>query len=259
MVAFWAGILLAQSPAPVSPSPNYAPSTIVNAANPHAGSLAPNTIASIYGKDLAYITKGISGDDVRNGVLPVAIPNTGVKVLINRIAAPLYFVSPGQVNFLVPSNLTPGPAEILLGLDSRFGPAVRVELAEASPALFQLDPEVVVATYPDASVVTREKPARPGDVIILYATGLGLTVPRMAPGQIAATAARLERRAEFRVLLGNVDVPRESILYSGIAPGFAGLYQINLKLPDTLGADPEIRIGFGDKLSPAGLRLLAQP
>ena len=98
---------------------------------------------------------------------------TGVRLLINRTLAFLYFVSPSQVNFLVPSTLTPGPVDIELSVDGRYGEAVRVQLAEFSPALFPLDPETVLATRADGSVITYERPAGPGEVIILYATGLG--------------------------------------------------------------------------------------
>jgi uncharacterized protein (TIGR03437 family) len=108
-------------------------------------------------------------------------------------------------------------------------------------------------------VVTGENAARAGDYVILYATGLGETKPKIAPGQIPKAAAMLEHMASFRVLLNDEQLDRANVLYAGLAPGFAGLYQINLKLPDTVPRNPEIRIGFNDILSPTNVRLPLQP
>lgn len=247
-------VLLAEGP-PRVPAPLYTPSSIVNAASFKAGPLAPNTIGTLYGKDLAYKERSLAAEDLYNGTLPTTLLGTGVRVLINRVPAFLYYVSPEQVNFLVPSTLTKGKAEIQLSLDGRYGEAVTIQLADFSPALFLLDPETILATHADGRVVTADAPARPGGIVILYATGLGDTRPRIAAGQIPTRAAVLENLANFQVLLGGVTVDRTNILYAGAAPGFAGLYQINLRLPDQLGRNPEVKIGFNDTLSPGNVFL----
>ncbi|HYI95874.1 MAG TPA: hypothetical protein VEX68_20200 [Bryobacteraceae bacterium] len=246
--------LSAESP-PRIPAPLYTPSSIVNGASFKVGALAPNTIGTLYGRDLAFATRSLGPDDLYNGTLPTTLLGSGVRLLINRTLAYIYFVSPGQVNFLVPSTLTPGRVEIQLGVDGRYGEAVQVTLTEFSPALFQLDPETALATRVDGTVVSGDKPARPGDVVILYATGLGATRPRLPAGQIPSGAAWLDKIADFQVFIAGQAVNRTNILYAGAAPGFAGLYQINLRLPSELGNNPELRIGFGDVLSPANVRL----
>jgi hypothetical protein len=154
----FAGALLAQ--APQNPAPLYVESSIVNAASSKVEGLAPNTLATLYGRHLAWTTRALNADDVRGGVVPTALGGAGVRVLVNRVEAPLLFVSPGQVNFLVPSELTPGTAEVRLSLDGRYGPAVHVRLSEATPALFQWDPEFVVAVRADGSAVTHASPAK---------------------------------------------------------------------------------------------------
>jgi uncharacterized protein (TIGR03437 family) len=212
----------------------------------------------LYGKDLAFLTRSLAAEDIYNGTLPTTLLGTGVRLLIKNTVAFIYFVSPTQVNFLVPSTLTPGPADLLFSLDGRYGEAVRIQIAEFSPALFQLDPETILATRADGSVITTENPARPGDVIILYATGLGATKPRMAAGQIPTSAAILEKFSEFKVLLAGDALNRGNILYAGAAPGFAGLYQINLRLPNNVGRNPELQIGFSSAVSPAGVHLPLQ-
>jgi uncharacterized protein (TIGR03437 family) len=240
-------------------APIYSTASIVNAASNQAGPLAPNTIVSLYGAGLAYGTKALTADDIRGGTLPTAFPGTGVRVTVGNVAANLYYVSPTQINFLVPATLLPGNVIVKVVLDSLDGPLIPIQLAAAAPALFQLDVSNAVATRPDGSVITPDVPARPGDLIILYATGLGQTVPPVVYGQLPNAAALLKQIRDFRISLDGVDVNTSAIAYAGIAPGFAGLYQINVRLPSTTGANPEIRIGLGDALSPESIRLPVQP
>jgi len=61
--------------------------------------------------------------------------------------------------------------------------------------------------------------------------------------------------SQLRVWVGATAIPLNHIWYAGLTPGFSGLYQINLLLPDTLDPDPEIRASVGDQLSPPGLKL----
>lgn len=236
-------------------APSYSGSSIVNAADNQPGPLAPNAIATIYGTGLAYTTKAISPQDIRGGLLPTVLPGTGVRVLINKLPANIYFVSPTQINLLVPSSLLPGPAEVQVILDNLAGPPVAIDLAPSAPALFQLDQQTPVATRVDGSVITPDNPAQAGDTIILYATGLGQTVPPVGYGQVPVAAAQIKQLSDLKVLLAGLAINANQIMYAGVSPGFGGLYQINVKLPDTLARDPEIRLGLLDRSSTPGLRL----
>ena len=60
----------------------------------------------------------------------------------------------------------------------------------------------------------------------------------------------LERLSDFRVLLDGVEMNSDRVLYAGVAPGFAGLYQINLRLPDQTPRNPRVRLRLGDLTSP---------
>jgi uncharacterized protein (TIGR03437 family) len=128
-------------------------------------------------------------------------------------------------------------------------------LAAASPALFQLDAQTVVATRIDGSVITNDAPARPGDIVTLYATGLGDTVPPVIYSTAASKAASLKLLSDFKVLLDGAPLDPSLVLYAGIAPGFAGLYQINVQIPNTVDQNPDLQIGLGDALSPPGIKL----
>jgi uncharacterized protein (TIGR03437 family) len=231
----------------------------VNSADNQSGWLAPNAIATLYGKNLAYGTKTLTASDIRGGVLPTVLPNTGVRVLVNGLPANPYYVSPTQINFLVPPNLLPGPSTVQVVIDGLAGPQVPVTLGSASPALFQLDQQNIIATRLDGSLITPAASAKPGDVVVLYATGLGAIVPPIGYGEVPLAAASLKMLSDLQVLLDGTAVDLSLILYAGVAPNFAGLYQINLTLPDSTGANPEIRIAVGTALGIAGLHLPVQP
>jgi uncharacterized protein (TIGR03437 family) len=235
------------------PSPRVAPfydaASIVNAADNQSGALAPNTIATIYGTNLSYNTAALTGNDVAGGVLPTVLGTDETQVFINNIPADLYYVSPTQINFLVPPNITPGPATVAVFIDGLYGPQIQLTLTAAAPGLFQLDATHAVATFPDGSVLTASSPAQSGDIVILWATGLGPVTPPALYSEIPAAAAPLVVGANLSILLNGAPVPADAIDYAGVAPGFAGLYQINLTLPTPTPANPEIRLSLDGQIS----------
>ena len=240
-------------------APSYSGTSIVNAADNQPGWLAPNTIGTLYGSELAYTTRALTSDDIRGGILPTVLPGTGVRILIGNIPAVIYFVSPGQINFLVPSLLLPVESHLQLVIDGRAGPDIKIQLAPTAPALFQLDPQTAIATHAGGSLITAAASAKPGEYVVLYATGLGETNPPQIYGQVPAKAAVLKQISDLKITLDGAPVDSSRIQYAGVAPGFAGLYQINLQLPDSTGANPEIRVGLGTQVSRTGVKLPVEP
>jgi uncharacterized protein (TIGR03437 family) len=240
-------------------APCYFESGIVSIASGTPGAIAPNSLASIYGTRLSYSERGLVPADTTGGVLPTVLPGTGVRVLVGGLPAHMFYVSATQVNFLVPSNLRPLTYDVQVVRDGVAGPAVPLKLRDAAPAFFMLDPQFVIASHLDYSLVTADAPARPGAWLILWATGLGESNPPADYGVIPTKAASLVRQSEFRVLLNGVVVPPERITYVGLAPLCAGLYQINVLLPTVAEPDPEVRIAVGTEISPAGTRLHLRP
>lgn len=240
-------------------APYYTADSIVNAADFQAGPLAPNTLGTLFGTGLAYVTRALAPEDVVGGVLPNVLPGTGVRVLIGGLAANIFYVSPTQINFLVPSLLRPGRSDFQVVRNGLAGPAVPFEVGSASPAIFQADAQTVVATRPDGSLITADQPAKAGEIVTVYATGLGDTVPPVIYSNISMKAAQIKRLAEFKVLLDGMELDSSLILYAGIAPGFAGLYQVNLQIPHTVNENPDLQIGLGEALSPTGIKLPLNP
>lgn len=238
-------------------APVYSPASIVNSASNEPGVFAPNSIVTIYGRELGGAVRALRPEDILNDQLPTVLPGTGVRVLVGKLLASIYFVSPGQVNLLIPSTLLPGKTEVQLVTDGRAGPPVTITIEAAAPALYSHEPGFAVSTRVDGSAVTRDSPVKPGEHIVLYATGLGQTSPPVRNGEVTRKPAGLAEPGQFELLLNGSRLLPELLLYAGLTPGFGGLYQINLKWPESAGADPEVQIKMAGRSSPAGIRVPA--
>ena len=245
----------AESPARHQAAPAYSAASVVSAATNRPDPLAPNMLATLYGAELSYSTKAISADDLPSGILPTTLPGTGVRLFIANLAVSLIYVSPTQINFVVPSNLRPGQYKLQVARDGLGGPAVDVVVVDASPGFFQSGPDTAIATHLDGALVTAENPARPGEDLVMYASGLGQTAPDQVAGRTAPGPARIAALDRFRVLLNGEALGAERIYYAGVTPGFGGLYQVNLRLPDEAPDDPQVQLQIGDRSSPEAIKL----
>jgi uncharacterized protein (TIGR03437 family) len=236
-------------------SPNYTAAGIVNGAS-FAPGLAPNTIVSIFGTNLSWDTYALQASDISGGVMPTSLAN--VEVYFEGWPAYLYYVSPLQINLLVPSALLSGDFQFWVDRLGTRGPIVTVTLQAAAPAMFQTSSGVVIATHVDGSLVSSSAPAAAGEIVTLWATGLGNTNPELEDGVLPVAAQWLSQLNQFEVQLNGAALDPSAIQYAGLAPGYAGLYQVNVQLPAQLPANPEIRLGLAGTLSPPGLILPAK-
>ena len=240
-------------PPPPPPPPGSAPSInaggIVNAATfveaPN-NTAAPGALLSIFGVDLAT--------ELGSGPLPLPTDINGTRVLVNNIPAPLIFVSPGQINAQMPfADEIPVGSEAnvvvqVAGRPDSTPEPILVELV--SPGIFILGPGQVgpgAILHPDFSVVDDASPARPGDFVLIFCTGLGQTDPPQVSGQPAAGERTLEMPT---VTIGGEVAPVD---FSGAAPFFAGLNQINAIVPDLPAGDHDVIINIAGQQSPAGV------
>lgn len=234
-------------------APNYPAIGLINGAS-FAPGLAPNTIVSLFGTNLSWGTCRIQSRDIGDSLMPTRLCN--VEVYFEGWPAYLYYVSPTQINLLIPSDLLPGTFEFWVARQGTRGPIITVTLDDAAPAMFQTSSGVVIATHLDGSVVSGDAPAVAGEIVTLWATGLGNTTPRLRDGALASGAQWLSQISLFDVKVNGAVLDSAAILYAGVAPGYAGLYQVNVRLPDPLPANPEIRLGLAGIFSPPG-RILA--
>lgn len=237
-------------------APSYSAVGIVNAGNFAPGPFAPNSIVTIFGSSLARSSQQLTINDIVAGALPTELNYT--QVFINNTASPIFFVSDTQVNFLIPAKQSPGDAKIRVVSQGNAGPEVTITLVSAAPALFATIGNYAIATHVNNTLVNPDSPAHPGEIIVVYATGLGNTDPNPATGEIPRYAAQILALGSLKVSLGGVAVDTGLVKYAGLTPGSAGLYQINLEIPGNPGTDPELRVAIAGQSSPGGLKLAIQ-
>jgi uncharacterized protein (TIGR03437 family) len=233
-------------------APAYSTASIANTATNLPAGFAPNSIVSIYGSNLAFDTGGA----VAGNFLPTN-PG-GVTVYVGSQPAHIFYISPQQINILIPYGLVAGPTTLTVLRQGVAGPTIPIVLTSTAPGMFQMPGNTVLAVHTDGSLITAASPATPGEVIVIYAIGLGKTTPAQTDGELPQIAAKLANFANLEVLLNGIPLDQSAIQYAGITPGCAGLYQVNLLLPSPLPANPEIRLQIGPDISPAGTILPAQ-
>jgi len=225
--------------------------------------IAPGAWVSIYGSHLASTTQQWSPQP--NGKLSTTLG--GVTVGIDGIAAPLAFVSPNLINALVPAGVHRGQVSVVVQADGLDSEPIVVTSRQFLPAIYSVRVTAVPPHYyvtavdpatgqlvGNAAVDSRvARAARPGDMIDLYAIGLGPTVPAFPTDTFFNGSYAVA--SPFTVEFGSAT----------IVPSFAaltapGLYQVRITIPpDTPAGDQPVRVDFGTAQSAAGVYLTVQP
>jgi uncharacterized protein (TIGR03437 family) len=211
-------------------------SGVSNAASGQAA-IASNAFVSIYGS--SFTAAGFSDDWsgwIANGILPTTLD--GVKVSIGGNPAYVSFVSPGQINALAPS-VASGNAQVTVTAANGSTATVTVTAQQFSPAFFPWPNGQPVATHLDYSWAvktgtfagTTTVPAKPGEVIILWGTGFGPTIPAAPTGVTIPATTTYYAANVITATVGGVNAP---VYGAALAPGFAGLYQVVVTIPGTL-------------------------
>jgi uncharacterized protein (TIGR03437 family) len=204
--------------------------------------LSPGSIALLYpaGAGLRF-----SSNTTSFSTLPLPRDLDDVEVRVRDEPAPLYFVSPFQINFLVPMNApTTGTAEVQVIRKSTGQILAISELPfqPVSPALFVQGGALegpLAALNEDNSVNSPSNRAPRGTVVQLFGTGQGF-IPD-APPDGTAPSGPISTPERPRVLIGGPDfIPDDHILYSGLAPALVGVWQLNVRIPQTTVPDAAV-------------------
>ncbi len=195
--------------------PVFTAAGVVNSAS-FTAPVAPGSLASIFGVNLA-------GGATAWATFPIPTELAGVRVLVNGRAARLLYVEDRQINFVVPEGTEAGPARFVVSTPlGQAGPAA-VAVAPVAPAIFEAGSGFGAIVVAGSGKLTSEQPAVAGrDYLAIFATGLGAVEPDATPGLF-----RTVQRPQVRI----AGIPAE-IQFSGLAPGFVGLYQVNARVPE---------------------------
>ncbi len=214
---------------------------VVNAAD-FGETLSPGAIGSIFGS-------AMGGSGTQASTLPLPVELDGTKVMVGAVEAPLFFVAAGQINFQVPFEAALGAQPISVEYNGVAGSIGQLNLAPNVVGIFgynrvpeERDP---VITHADNSLVTPDSPARPGEVLIVYATGISELDNAPATGAASPGGPFATLRRTAIVELGDYEA---TVLFAGLTPGLVGLAQFNIQLrADTPTGSPtlplSIRIG----------------
>ena len=176
----------------------------VNAASFQAGPVAAGSLISIFGSGLAMATASASTQP-----LPISIADVGVQV--NGVPAPLLYVSPLQINAQVPPETPAGTASVIVTVAGVSTAALSMQVQPAAPGIFTRSTGEAAAVDTSGQAITADHPAASGSVISVFLTGLGITnLP------VTTTIAAIPATVQF----------------SGPAPGYVGLGQVNVLVPD---------------------------
>jgi uncharacterized protein (TIGR03437 family) len=207
---------------------------VVNAASYLPG-ISPGGLATIFGLDLSNIT-GI----VYAGTNPLPTQLDGISVTVNGVYAPLYGVAEAngedQISFQVPyeTPVGPGVGAVEIYNYGAFVVSITADSYTEDPGIFLYDGNYAIAELADYSLIGPGNPASPGDTIVLYTTGLGPLTLDLIDGYGSPTTPPFAETVDpFQV---EVNGEQCDVSFSGLAPGFVGLYQVNVTLPLDLPA-----------------------
>ena len=189
-----------------------------------AGALAPGMIIEVYGAGLATV-KG------NPGVLPLPDTFQGTSLIVGPYQAPLYFVSSGQLDVQVASELVANQQyPVIASLNGALSVPVLADIAAFQLGVAaQADGTVIAQHGANSAYVTANSPAKPGEVVVIYLSGMGATNPAVKSGQPAPSSEPLARVTNQPTV--TLDGQTASVQFAGLSPASVGLYQINFVVP----------------------------
>ena len=190
--------------------------------------------------------------------LPLATTLGDIQVLINNQPVPLYYASVNQINFLIPYDAPTGDTTLTVVRGGQKGNTVGIHIDPVAPALLLINggPYAIMVTPQNALTGIPSAPAHPGDVIVLYAIGLGPTNPVVVSGAASPSGPPASLNPAPQICFGapNPLAPSSNCVdpfFAGLTPGLVGLYQLNFTVPSTVptGNDVQLFVRSGNALS----------
>jgi uncharacterized protein (TIGR03437 family) len=226
----------------VTSSPTASGTAVVNAAS-FKQPVAPGSLITIFGNSFAAKTSSAQ-------ILPLPTTLAGTSVTIGGVAAPLVFVSPGQINAQLPAGVSTGQASCQVNFGGVQSQSVSFPVAATAPGVFYWQTNSGIVTNQDGTLNTPQNPAARGSTVTLWATGAGRVTPQPPDGSAPPSGTLPTTPSTPTVSFGGVQQPAS---FSGLSPGFVGLWQINVQVPSSapIGSAVPVQVTLGGATSDA--------
>lgn len=227
--------------------PRFSSANVVNAAS-FAPGLTPGSLATVF-------AAGLRDDDGISAATALPLPGTidGIGVTIDGRDAPLHVVASvggqEQINFQVPFETPVGDVTMTIRRGGIVSEPVSVPVRRLHPAIFASAGSAIVVHAATNALVTPGDPLREGEFAYFYASGLGPVSNQPATSAASPTSPLAETIESVRVTVGGAAA---EVQFAGLAPGFAGVYQVNFRVPQNIASGPlNIAVQAGGETSPS--------
>jgi uncharacterized protein (TIGR03437 family) len=231
MRSFWlSAMVLSLATLARAQAPAVNPGGVVNAASGANQGVAPGSIVSIYGTNLASAATASSAVP-----LPTTLADV-TSVTFNNVTAALFYVSPLQINAQVPWNVLPagtasGTVSVVVTRSTGTSPAQNVPIVAALPGIFTVSQtgvgQAIATNNADGDIATTASPISVGDYLIVWCTGMGAVSPTIANGAAASGSTYSNTVLAPVVTIGGVTA---TPVYSVLSPQYVGLTQIGVQV-----------------------------
>jgi adhesin/invasin len=220
---------------------------VVNGASFLPGPIAPGSLFTIFGTQLAGVQLLSQGPAYGTSL-------GGVSMTIDGIPAPLQYVSPGQINAQVPFEVALGQQSLVLTFNGA-STTVPVTIGAAAPGIFQVNGRGAILNQ-DSSLNSSGNPALVGSTVSVFFTGGGLVTPAATTGQPAPPSMLSMTNAATTATIGTQPA---TVTFSGLAPGFVGLSQANIQVPSLPTNDYPVVLTVNGMASNSGIVTVKMP
>ncbi len=222
------------------PGPSLTSGSFSNAADGKSGSLSPCSLATITATGLVSGVTGVASSSLF-GLGPLATSLGNDTVTFGNTQAPILNVgtigNQQQLTFQVPCTASTGNNQVTVGVGAGSGSAT-VNVLPASPGVFQTATSLSLSSggsypmgifvRPDGSYVTTSNPARKGEPIVAYVTGLGPATPAVGTNQLPLPTAISTANNQLVIGIANAGVP---LISAQLSPDLVGVYLVSFQVP----------------------------
>ena len=226
---------------PLNPqAPVVSPGGVVSAAD-YSSPPAPGLLISIFGSGLSDAATGAQG-------LPLPTQLGATSVFIGDEEVPLLYISANQINAVVPYDLAANTTyQLIVQRGNSVAVPVSVTVAGAEPSILSTNGSgsgqghiYRFDSSGSAALANAQNPAEAGQALVIYCAGLGA----VSPGVPAGMGSPVDGAASKTVAPVSVTIGGQpaQVLFAGLTPGFAGLYQVNAIVPSGVTAGDQVPV-----------------